>query len=169
MTRLYTYVGPLRILEQARHQAPGTAIQTLPELRVWLAAHRTSRERELTATFVVDEAGTLRLADRHSEHVACAGGRQVRSAGEMTFTVVGEHVELTSTSNQSTGYCPEPASWTEVQHALDGVGVAHPGAFTTTFDFRRCPACGQTNLIKDGTFRCDVCDTELSRAWNFGG
>jgi hypothetical protein len=116
----------------------------------------------------VDEAGNLRLADRHSEHVACAGGQRVRSAGEMTLVMVGEVVRVVDVTNQSTGYCPEPTSWPEVERALEGLGVAHPTSFTTSFDFRRCPACSQINLVKDAMLRCDACDAELPAAWNFG-
>ena len=38
-----------------------------------------------TYTFVVDEFATLRIADRSSEHIACAGFRPVMAAGELTF------------------------------------------------------------------------------------
>jgi hypothetical protein len=168
MTKLYPYVGPPRIWEQARHQPPGLRIQSVEDLVMWTQGAGAARGGEVTATFVVDEAGHLRLADRHSEHVACAQGQPVRSAGEMTFAMIGPTVRVTAVTNQSTGYCPEPASWPEVQRALNALGVAHPGDFTTAFDFRRCPPCGQINLIKDGVLRCDACDAELPAAWNFG-
>ena len=137
-------------------------------MRAWLQAHGTLRSREVTATFVVDEVGHLRLAERHAEHVACAHGQPVRAAGEMTFILVGDAVRMPAVTNQSTGYCPEPASWIEVRRTLDTLGLAHPGNFTSTFEFRRCPACGQINVIKDGVLRCDTCDAELPSAWNFG-
>ena len=35
-------------------------------------------------TFVIGVDGVLRVADRRSEHVACAGGGDVLSAGELT-------------------------------------------------------------------------------------
>ena len=106
---LYHYVGPKRILEQARDQPPGFEVRSLADLRIWLS-HHGARGRELTVTFVIDAAGVLRVADRHSEHVACAAGGPVRSAGEMAFALVGERVRVTSVSNQSTGFCPEPSS-----------------------------------------------------------
>ncbi len=136
MIKLYHYVGPVRILEQARHQPPGWRVQSAAELITWLETSAVCG-REVTTTFVVDEAGHLRLTDRHSEHVACAQGQPVRSAGEMTFARVGPTVRVTAVTNQSTGYCPEPASWPEVRRALDALSVAHPGDFTTAFDFRR--------------------------------
>jgi hypothetical protein len=168
MSKLYRYVGPPRILEQARHQAPGVRIQFVADLNAWVQGARGGRGGEVTATFVVDETGRLRLADRHTEHIACGHGQPVKSAGEMTFAVVGGIARIIAVTNQSTGYCPEPASWPEVQRALDAVGIAHPGDFTSAFDFRRCPACGQINLIKDGVFQCDACDAELPAFWNFG-
>jgi len=64
----------------------------------------------LIVTFVIDQSGTLLVADRQSEHVACAGRQPVLSAGEMTFLVSGKVVEMAEVSNQSTGYCPEPES-----------------------------------------------------------
>jgi hypothetical protein len=168
MTRLYEYVGPAEILERTRHQEPGSLIRTLPELRAWLRAHGALGGRELTATFVLDREGALRLADRRSEHVACAGAEPVRSAGELTFTLLEEQGRVVAASNQSTGFCPEPESWSAVEAALDQLGVTHPGGFTAAFQFRRCPACGQTNLVKEGVFVCDACDAELPRAWNYG-
>ena len=57
-------------------------------------------------TFVVDLEGVLRLAPRRSEHVACAGGRPVLSAGEVSFERGPDGWEVTSATNQSTGYCP---------------------------------------------------------------
>ena len=169
MTKLYAYVGPIRILEQARHQAPGVLVRNVADVLLWLQANGIVRAGDLTVTFVVDEAGHLRLADRHTEHVACAHGQPVRAAGEMTFARVGTAVRITAVTNQSTGYCPEPASWPDVLRALDAVGVDHPGSFTSAFEFRRCPACGQINLIKDAVLRCDACDAELPAVWNFGG
>jgi hypothetical protein len=167
MARLYAYVGPARILEQARHAPPGFEVRSLPDLCAWLRAQGASGGRSVTATFVIDQAGVLRLADRHSEHVVCAGGGPVRSAGELTFALADEKARLVAASNQSTGFCPEPESWIEVQASLDRLGLPHPGGFTDTFQFRRCPACRQINLVKDEVLRCDTCDAELPRVWNF--
>jgi uncharacterized Zn finger protein (UPF0148 family) len=33
--------------------------------------------------------------------------------------------------------------------------------------FRRCGACGERNLVKDGDFACAICGAELPRTWNF--
>jgi hypothetical protein len=130
VSKLYACVRPSRILERVRDQAPGSPITTVANLHTWLQANGAAHGRQVTATFVVDEAGQLRVADRHAEHVACANGQPVRSAGEMTFVVVGSDVRVTAVSNESTGFCPEPASWPEIQRALDALGIAHPGGFT---------------------------------------
>ncbi|MBF0289995.1 MAG: hypothetical protein HQM14_19435, partial [SAR324 cluster bacterium] len=57
----------------------------------------------------------LLLAPQRSEHVACAAGRDVLSAGQMAFDP--ETVSLEEVTNQSTGYCPEPESWDAVAMA----------------------------------------------------
>jgi hypothetical protein len=167
MSTLYAYVGPREIRERVRHQAPGAVIRAAGDLKAWIQAHAAPRSRELTATFVIDASGLLRVSGRHGEHVACAGGALVLSAGEVTFAASGRAV--IAISNQSTGYCPEPGSWPAVQRALDALGLAHPGAFTSAFEFRRCPACAQINVVKDAVFLCDACDAELPVGWNFVG
>ena len=45
--------------------------------------------------------------------------------------------------------------------ALDRLGLAHPGDFTHKVIFRRCPVCGQLNIVRDGYFACAVCDSAL--------
>jgi hypothetical protein len=151
----YAYVGPEGIRAAALSAESGAVIRTTADLARWM---------ERTATFVVGEDGWLRLADRRSEHVACAAGRPVLAAGEVTFSSDGRVVAI---SNLSTGYCPEPESWSAVAAALERAGVAHPGRFTDAFTFRRCPACGERNLVKEDVFVCALCDAELPRAWNF--
>ena len=91
----------------------------------------------------------------------------VLSAGEIAFERGPGGPEVTSATNQSTGYCPEPSSWPTVAAALDRIGVPHPGRFTNEFTFRRCPGCGERNLVRDGDFTCAICDAELPAAWNF--
>jgi hypothetical protein len=115
---------------------------------------------------VVDRVGTLRIADRHSEHVACAGGEPVQSAGEVTFALLGESVGVEAVSNQSTGYCPEPSSWSAVQGALSRAGLVVPQAFTPACVFRRCVRCGSICVVKDGVLECGVCSSPLPQAYN---
>jgi hypothetical protein len=166
--RLYRYVGPADVRDRAAGHPAGTKIDSAKELIAW--AHRAAAEHGpgglVAATFVIDTAGSLLLADRRSEHVACAAGGPVRSAGEL-FLRVGQGVEVAEASNQSTGYCPEPESWPAVAAALDRLAVRHPGRFTTEVVFRRCPKCGERNVVREGWFVCGVCGADLPSGWNF--
>ena len=138
------------------------------DLPTWLNGHRPSKDGgSLAASFVIDAEGRLRLADRRSEHIACASGGPVLSAGEIFFSAPREALVVEDVSNLSTGYCPEPESWTEVAAALDWLGVVHPGRFTMVIIFRRCSKCGERNVVKDCWFECQVCGGELPKAWNF--
>jgi len=173
MNRPYRYVGPPEIRARVAGQAGGTEIRTAAHVSNW--AKRTAQEVggdvPLAATFVIDLAGRLLIADRRSEHIACASGGDVLAAGEMFFDCnpgqSGSVVTVVEVSNQSTGYCPEPQSWPTVAAALERAGLAHPGEFTTTCVFRRCPGCGSRNVVKDGWFKCDVCGHDLPAEWNF--
>jgi hypothetical protein len=155
--RVYRYVGPAEILAAARPLVPGRAVLVREDV--------TGAGEPFT--FVIDLEGILRLAPRRSEHVACAGGGPVLSAGEITFERGPNGWEVTSVTNQSTGYCPEGSSWPAVARALDRIGVPHPGRFTDEFTFRRCPRCGERNLVRDGDLTCALCDAELPASWNF--
>jgi hypothetical protein len=136
-------------------------------LDTWIA-HRTRAEVDEPATFVIGLDGTLRLAPRRSEHVALAEGHDVLAAGEMTFAPAGSGWYVSAVTNQSTGYCPDPDSWPAVARALDRLGVPHPGHFTNEFIFRRCPTCGERNIVRDADFICAVCDGALPARWNLG-
>jgi hypothetical protein len=168
MTQLYPYIGPAAIQARVAGRPAGTRILSAADLLAWV---RHTPEHPgpgglVAATFVI-ENGDLLLADRCSEHVACAGGKPVLSAGELVLRVEGDGVEVAEASNLSTGYCPEPASWPAVAAALDRIGVAHPGRFTIEIAFRRCEACGERNVVKDGWFVCGVCGADLPAEWNF--
>lgn len=166
--KLYQYVGPEVIRSRSAVQPCGWIIKSPDDLRTWLTSDHPSRAGGfVAATFVIDPEGMLRLANRRSEHVACAGDGTVLSAGEMFFSAAGEALVVEDVSNLSTGYCPEPESWAAVGEALDQIGVLHPGRFTTEVVFRRCPRCGERNVVKDGWFACQVCGGELPGAWNF--
>lgn len=168
MTRLYPYVGPAEIKARSS-QSPGTSISCLDDLLGWVrgTAQRPGPDGLIASTFVIDAGGGLRLADRRSEHVACAGGEPVLSAGEMFFHVEGDHAEVIEASNQSTGYCPPPESWPTVAAALGRIGIGHPGQFTTAVIFRRCVVCAERNIVKDDWFTCSVCGADLPGEWNF--
>jgi hypothetical protein len=169
--RRYDYVGPNAVRLRVVAAAPGTIVRRPDDVVRWAKATGCSPARGglLVITFVVDAGGQLRIADRHSEHVACAAGGPVLAAGEMSLALAGNTVSVDAVSNQSTGFCPEPASWPAVAEALDAAGIDHPGEYTSAYEFRRCPACGQTNLVKDGMFICEVCSADLPTEWNFVG
>jgi hypothetical protein len=98
---------------------------------------RTVETRDLVGpfTYVVDVDGVLRLAPRRSEHVACAGGGKVLAAGEVALVWCPAGWTVSEVSNQSTGYCPDPSSWSAVAAALDRAGLDRPGGFTSKFVF----------------------------------
>lgn len=168
MRAIYRYVGPKKIAERAPSIAAGIRIESPQDVRRWVrqSAQNVDAEGNVTATFVIDESGWLRIGDRRSEHVACAGGRPVLSAGEMTFTVTKNDVAVTWVTNQSTGYCPEPGSWPAVEAALARAGFVVPDGFSQALDFRRCPHCGSINIVKDGVFECGACSAPLPEEWN---
>jgi hypothetical protein len=167
--KLYRYVGPEDIRTRVAHAPLGVKVESVRDLEGWL--HRTrqkpNREGLVAVTFVVDEEGFLRVADRGSEHVACAGGGPVLSAGEMFFLLAEDSLCVEEVSNQPTGFCPEPESWPAVELALDRIGIPHPGRFTQEVVFRRCPSCGERSIVKDGWFVCGICGADLPATWNF--
>jgi hypothetical protein len=169
MMKLYRYVGPEEIRQRAVGRTPGFRVESVPALAQWFRAllPESKEEDVIGVTFVVDEEGWLRVADRRSEHVACAEGRLVFSAGEMFFDCSESAPRVVEVSNHSTGFCPEPESWPAVAAALDRIPLDHPGRFTREVVFRRCLKCGQRNLVKDKWFVCGMCQAELPKIWNF--
>ncbi len=159
----YSYVGPPHVRDTARTVPPGTLIHSSVNLKNWLKDNIIDADTDgaITATFTV---GVLRLASRRSEHVACASGGPVLSAGEITFSADGD---VTYVTNQSTGFCPKPESWSSVAAALDSIPVAYPDDFTRRIVFRLCTKCNEINIVKDGWFVCDLCESDLSVDWNF--
>lgn len=163
----YQYVGPAEILSGFDGKPIGRRIINVQDIWQWIAdTTQEFTQQMLIATFIVNIKGGLMLSERHSEHVRCAGGAPVLSAGEITFLKRGKEMEVVEISNQSTGYCPRPASWPALQKALAAIGMAYPEGFTQTYEFRYCSRCESINLIKEQVFICSVCDTALSLAWN---
>jgi hypothetical protein len=167
--RVYRYVGPKVIAERAKAQPAGQRILSVADLCDWIPASGEQADASglIAATFVIDQDGVLRIANRRSEHVACAGEEPVLSAGEMWFRDDGSGWEVAEATNQSTGYCPEPESWHVVAAALDAIPLPHLGRFTTDIIFRRCEKCGQRNVVKDSWFVCGMCGEDLPHYWNF--
>lgn len=160
--KAFDYRGPPHLLADARGAPKGTAVSSPGDAIAWVALH--GGEDDGWATYVVDTAGSLLVAPRRSEHVACAGGERVLAAGEIRFDRSGAVVEVT---NLSTGYCPREDCWDAVRVALDRAGLRRPEAFAWVAVFRRCPRCRERNLVKEGWFVCALCDAELPRTWNF--
>ncbi|WUV81809.1 hypothetical protein OG552_21070 [Streptomyces sp. NBC_01476] len=140
-------------------------MRTGSDLAAWLAA-RTAEELREPFTFVIGVDGRLRLAPRRSEHVACAGGEPVLSAGEMTFVRRAGEWVVAEVSNQSTGYCPDVATWPAMADALDQLGLRHPDGLTQEAVFRRCPRCQERNIVREAQFVCVFCDADLPAEWN---
>jgi hypothetical protein len=86
----------------------------------------------------------------------------------MILAIREDSVVAHDISNQSTGYCPEPDSWQAVLSALKRAGIGAPAHLERAYIFRRCESCGSTNIIKEGVFRCAVCEAQLPHDWNFG-
>lgn len=168
--RRYAYVGPAELRELAA-DARRTRIERPADLLAWISPsgtrHAPRRDEPIMLTFVVDLAGALWVADQRSEHVACAAGQPVLAAGELGIELRGGLPVVAAATNQSTGYCPEPACWTAVAAAFERIGLAHPGDWTRAFEFRRCDGCGATNLIKDDWFECALCGAALGAEWNY--
>lgn len=163
MLRLLRYVGPADIARDARGAPRGLAVRSGGELRSALAGIGGRTQRELWLTYVVDAEGVLRVADRGSEHVACAGGGPVIAAGELV--IEGERV--VRASNLSTGYCPEPGDCARaLVSRLKSAGIGAPETFDR-FELRLCRSCGAREVIKDSHFECSTCGAPLPERWNF--
>ena len=172
MHRQYVYVGSHALRRLLDQPALRSCIRHPDDFRHWFQAAQPpiNRDKTVTVTFIIDTDGQLWIADRGIEHVVCAVGQPVLSAGEMTFAMERpqtEIIEIVEITNQSTGYCPEPESWWAVERALTDIGIPHPPDFTVAYLFRRCDVCGTTNIIKDLWFECAVCESPLSQDWNY--
>jgi len=160
--RPFKYIGPSKIMADSIGSPKGTPIASRDAAVAWV--HEHADEEAGWATYVVSVAGMLLVAPRRSEHVACAGGESVLAAGEIRFDAASTVVDV---SNNSTGYCPREDCWDAVCSALDRAGLRHPGGLTLVTVFRRCPMCGERNLVKDDWFFCAMCDAALPKRWNF--
>lgn len=163
--RSYRYVGPADVKAAVRPGGEGRLIASAADFEAW-AAGRPAAELTEPFTFVVDLEGVLRLAPRRSEHVACAGGGAVLSAGEIGFFRGAGRWAVDYVSNQSTGYCPDLASWPAVARALDRAGLHRPDGFLHEVVFRRCPDCQEHNIVREDDHVCVFCGGDLPEAWN---
>ncbi|WP_217131151.1 hypothetical protein [Streptomyces sp. AC558_RSS880] len=163
--RSYRYVGPVELKAAVRPDSGGCPIGSAAGFADWIAG-RSAAELTEPFTFVVGVDGVLRLAPRRSEHVACAGGAMVLSAGEIGFVRERDRWAVSTVSNQSTGYCPDIGSWSAVARALDDVGIERPSSFTHEVVFRRCPDCQEHNIVREDDFVCVFCGSDLPETWN---
>jgi hypothetical protein len=113
--KLYPYVGPEDIRKRAVGQH-GLRVDAVSALVTWLRTTTPNPDGLIPVTFVVDEQGHLRVADRRSEHVACAGGGSVRSAGELFLLITeGVSVEEATISPPGTVLSRNPG-WRSATH-----------------------------------------------------
>ena len=162
--RPYPYVGPAHILERVAGMPHGTSVRSAADAIAWLKARKLTEE---IVTFTVGLDASLRIADRASEHVACAGFQPVLAAGELLLELSGAVVSVTWITNQSTGFCPEPSSWAAVDESLTTAAVHHPPMFSVAYEFRRCTECSTINIVKDHELTCG-CGAPLAETWNLG-
>lgn len=166
---VYPYIGPPEIRNRVSPDTSGMPVLSESDVLNWINETNqvTDEADTVTATYVVNQDCTMLITDRHSEHVACASGEPVLSAGEITFEINCRKAEIVCVSNQSTGYCPKPSSWKAVREALNRADIKSPSFFTAAFEFRRCVNCDTVNIVKEDYFCCSVCDSQLPYEWNF--
>ena len=182
MFRSYQYVGPQELWHALEDSPSGTVIKSSTDVISWIKNYKqeVSPDGLYWVTYTMLVSGELCIADRHSEHVACASGGPVLAAGELAFDIAlkssqakrniksdGDKVKIIEASNQSTGFCPEPDCWKAVKHALKGTGIIYPNELTYIVCFRLCNHCNQRNIVKDNYFVCSCCGEELPKEWNF--
>ncbi len=165
MSKHYEYIGPKEILNQIQPQFKGTVISTLQDIYRWIMKHlHNSKVGEVViCTFIINLEGQLVIADRHSEHVQCAFGEAVKSAGEIVFLIEkGQHITIDSITNQSTGYCPSADSWKAVEAALKKIdGLNIPNGFEPEFVFSYCPNCETRQIVREAFYYCPMCEGAL--------
>lgn len=160
----YLYIGPSGLISRndgRRH------VQSTSGLVRWFIDHREERDAEdlVPATYIVDLRQNLWIADRRSEHVACAHGEPVLAAGELFIDLEGRIARF---SNQSTGYCPPVETCRLVKSLLEQFGIPAPLCFEPACEFRRCEICGERQIVKDGDLSCVGCGADLPFVWNIG-
>ena len=163
-SRLYQYVGSSAFIPAPDQFPPRLRLDDLDELKSWMVENRDQIDLEecIPATYIVDDVGHFWIADRGSEHVACARVGKVQAAGEVFFSGLEEVPYIDRITNQSTGYCPEASCWSAVLEAFEAINIPFPENFDPAFEFRNCESCGTLNLIKEDYFVCMCCGAELS-------
>lgn len=158
----YRYLGHF---SDHSHQAGGFVVSDADSLVGWMESQDEWDGDTLTVTFVVSADGRLAVAPRRSEHAVCAGGQDVLAAGELELRAF-PRLKVVSASNQSTGYCPDPACWRAAFLALQSLQIPAPEDLTFAFEFRRCDQCRAINLIKEDWLYCAECGGALPQQSN---
>ncbi|MGB0930775.1 MAG: hypothetical protein ACPGVB_08365 [Chitinophagales bacterium] len=160
----YEYVGPEEIFKMVNEEYKGTVINNPEEILNWIVQNigKPKKDDLIVCTFIINLKSELVIGDRHSEHVQCANGENVKSAGEIGFQIDKSKVHIGSITNQSTGYCPSSASWSEVEKALKKIdGINIPEGFDSEFIFSYCPNCKTRQIVKDEFYFCPKCEQRL--------
>jgi len=87
MTRLYSYAGPADIKARVAGRPAGTSIKSIAVFLAWVrdTDQRAGSAGLVTVTFIIAANDNLLVADRHSEHVACAGGGSATTSRATNF------------------------------------------------------------------------------------
>lgn len=171
MPEFYEYIGPQEILEQIKPEFQGKRITTIQDIYHWISKHHNKPKigKIVICTFIINLEGQLVIADRHSEHVQCALGEAVKSAGEISFLIEKQQqVSVEMITNQSTGYCPSANSWMAVELALENIeGLNVPNGFEPKFVFSYCPNCQTRQIVKEAFYYCPMCEQSLLNEVHF--
>ena len=83
--RHYRYVGSKSLLGLLNQPSRRLCVRSADDIQAWIAATQQPRELDgsVICTFVIDLERQLWINDRRSEHVVCAGGLEILSAGEI--------------------------------------------------------------------------------------
>lgn len=167
LVRAYHYIGNPDFIPKGEFP-PRTLVDSVESVRTWMSEHsrEVDIEGNIAATYVVDTNLQFWIADRGSEHVACARLGDVISAGEVFFSESKAGPYIDHITNQSTGYCPEPSSWPAITKALLDSDLEFPHCFDPEFTFRRCTNCEDLSVVKEGFFVCLACNTDLPADYN---
>ena len=161
----YGYIGPEKFLKNLDKKYKGFLINDRNDIEKWILQtdQITDSNGLIIATFIINLENKLLINDRHSEHVQCANGENILSAGEIGFVVKNTKVEgIEFISNQSTGYCPSSRSWDKVEKAINEIeGIEVPKEFEPKFEFSYCSNCQSLKIVKDEYYYCHRCDNEL--------
>ena len=142
-TRGINTLAQARFVTQRDAQPTGTRIDSVDQLAQWLAIAHRRNARPINAGLQHSRStwtAPSRLHRGDPNHVACAAGGPVLSAGEITFD---DDMTVAEITNQSTGFCPEPESWPAVSDALDRARdqtsrtIHHRGDFPAVSEMRR--------------------------------